>query len=303
MATYPFGVHEHEQQRRAMDMAKRLLRAKKRWEASASGRKVKTDSNLSRILANDPDYRDEEPARVTTNPQLWTLVEYAERFGITLGELLGEAGFELDAHDRDTLRGFRRWIDGKLEPIRDARSEPNAKPLNITLAEEEAPAPEVVNLDGRVSRRRAKPPVESPKLSERWRAAAGPNTIIRSDDPDLPLREIPSHYYYEKGAREVVKVEGDSMIDLGITPHDLLFIRPESDPRQLDGEIVVCSVDGSEFVKILDLSEGKIRLISANDQYPPMEVDEEEFRLVGVVVGRSGYPWREGRGGTRNRNT
>jgi SOS-response transcriptional repressor LexA len=82
------------------------------------------------------------------------------------------------------------------------------------------------------------------------------------------------------------------MTGIGITDRDILFVRPESDPRVANGKVVVCRVAGSEYVKILKIHRGRIHLVSANERYGPRVVDEEvdNFELIGVVVGRSGYP-------------
>jgi SOS-response transcriptional repressor LexA len=111
-------------------------------------------------------------------------------------------------------------------------------------------------------------------------------------EPEPPEREIPTHYH-GLGARLIYKAEGDSMIDVGITDRDILFVQPLTDPRAAAGKIVICLVSGSEYVKQLDLRGGRIRLLSRNgDRYAQMDIDEEadDFRLIGVVIGRSGYP-------------
>jgi len=50
--------------------------------------------------------------------------------------------------------------------------------------------------------------------------------------------------------------------------------------------LVICLLNGAEYVKRLDLRGGQIHLSSENPRYPPIPVDEEmdAFRLVGVVL-------------------
>jgi transcriptional regulator with XRE-family HTH domain len=147
-------------------------------------------------------------------------------------------------------------------------------------------------LSGRLSRRRGVTlPPDPKRVAKRYRAAATPDRETFHDDDDAPEREIPVHYV-TLGAKHVFKAEGDSMIDIGITDRDILFVRPESDPGAANGKVVVCRVAGSEYVKILKINRGRIHLISANQRYGPRVVDEEadNFELIGVVVGRSGYP-------------
>lgn len=145
---------------------------------------------------------------------------------------------------------------------------------------------------GNASRRRgiAVPP-DPRRIAKRYRAAATPDRETFQDDHDLPEREIPAHYA-GLGAKHVFKAEGDSMTGIGITHRDILFVRPESDPRAANGKVVVCRVAGSDYVKILRLKRGRIQLVSANERYEPREIDEDvdDFELIGVVVGRSGYP-------------
>lgn len=147
-------------------------------------------------------------------------------------------------------------------------------------------------LAGVVSRRRGiTVPADAKRIVKRYRAAATPDRETFHDDGDLPEREIPAHYA-GLGAKHVFKAEGDSMIAVGITNRDILFVRPETDPRAANGKVVVCRVAGSEYVKILRITRGRIVLVSANDRYEPRVIDEEvdNFELIGVVVGRSGYP-------------
>ena len=102
-----------------------------------------------------------------------------------------------------------------------------------------------------------------------------------------PGAEIP-RAYANRGARLVYEVAGDSMIGAGLADRDLLFVKPLRSAREAVGRIVVCRIDGAEYVKVLDVRGGRIRLLSRNDRYPPIETDDARFDLVGVVVGRTG---------------
>lgn len=216
------------------------------------------------------------------NPGIFTIKAIANSAGVTVGELLGESGFEVTTGDQEEVRRFVRWAELKLlksaPPKLDAT--PNAAPLRITLVE--APT-------GNAQPRRAKVvQLDAKRTAKRFQAAAGPRETYT--DGDVPEREIPSHYY-ELGARLVFRTDGDSMMP-GFLDRDLLFVRPETDPAKASGKNVVAKVDGAPYVKRLDVSSGVVRLVSTNERYEPMVVDEEtqRFELVGVVVGRSGYP-------------
>ena len=95
--------------------------------------------------------------------------------------------------------------------------------------------------------------------------------------------------YAARGARVAYEASGDSMIGVGIADRDVLFVKPTRSTREASGRVVVCRLDGSEYVKVLDLRGGRIRLLSRNDQHPPIEVAEaSRFELIGIVVGRTG---------------
>lgn len=104
-----------------------------------------------------------------------------------------------------------------------------------------------------------------------------------------PGVEIP-RMYAKKGARVVYEAVGDSMIGAGIADRDLLFVKPLRTLREAQGSIVVGQISGEDYLGVLDVRGGRIRLLSRNDHYPPVEVSEgaHRFELVGVVVGRTG---------------
>ena len=74
----------------------------------------------------------------------------------------------------------------------------------------------------------------------------------------------------------------------GILDGDRLFVRPVRDVRQAIDEIVVCRVAEGLHVRRLSIAGERIELVSENHRYDPILVDESEFALLGVVVGRAG---------------
>ena len=100
--------------------------------------------------------------------------------------------------------------------------------------------------------------------------------------------EVPRAYSV-RGARLAYEASGESMIGAGIADRDLLFVKPTRSTREATGRVVVCRVDGATYVKWLDVRGGRLRLLSRNERYPPIEVDAgSDFELIGVVVGRTG---------------
>lgn len=104
-----------------------------------------------------------------------------------------------------------------------------------------------------------------------------------------PGVEIP-RMYAKKGARVVYEAVGDSMIGAGIADRDLLFVKPLRTLREALGSVVIGQISGEDYLGVLDVRGGRIRLLSRNDRYPPIEVHDRAhaFELVGVVVGRTG---------------
>lgn len=99
--------------------------------------------------------------------------------------------------------------------------------------------------------------------------------------------EVPRPFYL-RGARLVFQAIGDSMIEAGIVDGDLLFVIPTRDLREAAKHIVVCRLAGVTLAKQLELHAGRIRLLSRNERYAAIDVDEGEVHLIGTVAGRLG---------------
>lgn len=79
------------------------------------------------------------------------------------------------------------------------------------------------------------------------------------------------------------RVEGNSMINEGIEPGDILVIDRSIEPA--DGDLAVCCLDGDFTLKRISLSEGKIWLIPSNEQFDPILVTpDNRFEVWGVVT-------------------
>lgn len=80
----------------------------------------------------------------------------------------------------------------------------------------------------------------------------------------------------------LIYVDGDSLRDIGIFDGDLLVV-DRSLPAE-HGAVVVAALNDEPMVKILHKRGTDIRLLSANDKYPPRFVLEgDELRIWGVV--------------------
>jgi len=84
-------------------------------------------------------------------------------------------------------------------------------------------------------------------------------------------------------ATYIVKANGPSMTDAGILSGDLLIVDRSITPR--NGNIVIASIFGDLTVKKLKKKNQSLFLISANNDYPSIEVKEEmECFIWGVVT-------------------
>lgn len=80
-----------------------------------------------------------------------------------------------------------------------------------------------------------------------------------------------------------VRVAGDSMIQTGIFPGDILVV--DRAEEAVDGSIVIAAVDGEFTVKFLRYTDNGIQLIAGNPDYKPITfTGESELQVFGVVT-------------------
>lgn len=205
----------------------------------------------------------------TKSPGADTLAKIADGLGVTVGWILGEKGFEFSTNDRIELRRFVDWGEAILKATQPEKKELEPPNVSAVALGRKPPRP---------SPRRGR---ATPVSATDWRESFGD----RREEREV---EIPQQFA-ERGAKHVFRAEGESMLGEHIVNGDLLYVAEEPDPRRARGRIVVCVVDGSPYVKRLDFIGRKIRLVSANDRFPPMVFDEDSvnWSLVGIVVGWS----------------
>ena len=81
----------------------------------------------------------------------------------------------------------------------------------------------------------------------------------------------------------IVKASGPSMIEAGILSGDLLIVDRSITPK--NDNIVIASIFGDLTVKKLRKKDSSLFLVSANNEYPSIEVKEEmECFIWGVVT-------------------
>ena len=91
------------------------------------------------------------------------------------------------------------------------------------------------------------------------------------------------HIVKKPAATFFMRAAGDSMIDAGIFPDDILVIDRSVDPRT--GHIVVVQLNGEMTLKRLSYHFGKVHLIPENKKYKIIQVsDTDDFQIFGVLT-------------------
>lgn len=104
----------------------------------------------------------------------------------------------------------------------------------------------------------------------------------RGDDLTSSRLDLISYLIKHPKATFYVTVEGDSMVDAGICPGDLLVVDRALEPQ--DGCVIIAFIDGEFTVKTFSQRNGKLHLIPCNKKYRPQEIKEEStFEVWGVV--------------------
>lgn len=84
----------------------------------------------------------------------------------------------------------------------------------------------------------------------------------------LDVMDFDEYLAPNKESSYILKVKGDSMIDAGIQPGDLVIV--ERRPTYKPGMIVIASVDGEYTMKYLRKSGERYYLEAANERYKPI---------------------------------
>jgi SOS regulatory protein LexA len=84
-----------------------------------------------------------------------------------------------------------------------------------------------------------------------------------------------------KESTYILKVKGDSMIEAGIHPGDMVIVERKATYKP--GQIVVASIDNEFTMKYLRKKDGKFYLEPANPKYKPI-YPSETFRVEAVVT-------------------
>jgi len=108
----------------------------------------------------------------------------------------------------------------------------------------------------------------------------------------LPIEAIPDQNeinladFFMGPGRFLLKVQGESMIDAGILPDDIVVI--ESCVTARNGEIVVALVDQQEATlkRFKNNQDGTVNLIPENSEMQTMTFEAHRVHIQGVLVGQ-----------------
>ncbi len=93
---------------------------------------------------------------------------------------------------------------------------------------------------------------------------------------------LDNYLIQNKEATFMLRVSGESMIEAGIQPNDMIIVERRADAK--DGDIVVAFIDGGYTVKFLRKKNGRIWLDPANKDFEPIVPEEnEELKIMAVV--------------------
>ncbi|MGB1157796.1 MAG: transcriptional repressor LexA [Porticoccaceae bacterium] len=116
------------------------------------------------------------------------------------------------------------------------------------------------------------------------RVAAGEPILAEQNIEDY--REVPANTFHPH-ADYFLRVQGQSMVDVGIMDGDLLAVHQQ--PTADNQQIVVARVDGEVTVKRLKTMRSKheVQLLPENSDYSPIKVDLriQDFAIEGLAVG------------------
>jgi len=99
----------------------------------------------------------------------------------------------------------------------------------------------------------------------------------------LDVMDFDEYLIPNKESTYILKVKGDSMINAGINPGDMVIVERKQSYKP--GQIVIAMIDGEYTMKYLrlDKKSGKYFLEAANPKYQPI-YPTETFRVEAVVT-------------------
>lgn len=106
---------------------------------------------------------------------------------------------------------------------------------------------------------------------------------IQAQESIEDLIPVPSEMVRNVDGAFLLRVKGDSMIGEGILPRDLVVVRPQASATQ--NELVAVLLGEEATVKRINFAKDGVRLMPSNPSYEPIEVRQEDARIIGKIVG------------------
>lgn len=103
-----------------------------------------------------------------------------------------------------------------------------------------------------------------------------------ADDHIEARLDLNEHYIKHPAATFFLTASGDSMKNAGIHSGDLLIV--DKSIEAVHDHIVIAAVDGELTVKRLSRINNRVQLLPENDQYPPIDITEEQDVVIWGVV-------------------
>jgi len=127
------------------------------------------------------------------------------------------------------------------------------------------------------------PDLSTPVSRPLYMAAIEAGFPSPADDYIEGRLDLNRHLIRHPAATFFVRVSGNSMIDAGIFPGDILIV--DRSLEAVDRKIVIAVVNGELTVKRLRIRSGQPFLEPENDQYAPIEITPDmAFEIWGVVT-------------------
>lgn len=113
---------------------------------------------------------------------------------------------------------------------------------------------------------------------------------VAAGEPILAQEHVEQHYkidgsLFHPAADYLLRVNGESMKDIGIMDGDLLAVHKTQDVH--DGQVVVARVDEDVTVKRLERKGSTVLLHAENEEFSPIQVDltSQHLAIEGIAVG------------------
>lgn len=113
---------------------------------------------------------------------------------------------------------------------------------------------------------------------------------VAAGEPILALEHVEEHYkidgsMFNPAADYLLRVNGESMKDIGILDGDLLAVHQTTDVN--NGQVIVARVDEDVTVKRFKREGNIVYLHAENEDFSPIKVDlaTQHFNVEGIAVG------------------